>query len=249
MASRISKLRKRPLQVWRFIKRLGRIGCRLALGFVIFSFFLVLVFRWMPLPTSGIQIQRQLEASAAEIIWEPKHRWVDWKNISATASLAVIASEDQRFLNHYGFDTEQIKKAIEASQNGKALRGASTISQQTAKNVFLWNGRSYIRKGLEAWFTVLIELLWPKHRILEVYLNSIEFGSGIFGVEAASQTFFGKSSQHINQYEAALLAAVLPNPHRMHVNRPSPYVLERRAWIVNQMRQLGGTAIIEQLSY
>ena len=195
--------------------------------------------------TTGIQLQRQWETKGE---WAPKQQWVSWKHIAPSMPLAVIASEDQRFLEHHGFDTIQIQKAIEASQRGDRLRGASTISQQTAKNVFLWNGRSYLRKGLEAWFTLLIELCWSKQRILEVYLNSIEFGTGVFGVEAASQLYFKKNAGDLNRYDAALLAAVLPNPHRMFANNPSAYVRERQYWIVNQMRQIGGESIIYSLT-
>jgi monofunctional glycosyltransferase len=135
---------------------------------------------------------------------------------------------------------------MQDAERGRRLRGASTISQQVAKNVFLWPGRSFVRKGLEAYFTVLVEALWPKRRILEVYLNVAEFGDGLFGVEAASQRYFGKSAARLSPDEAALLAAVLPNPHRMRAGRPTPYVQERRDWILRQMDQLGGTAYIKR---
>lgn len=249
MPSRIFQKQKPNSKAWRKLKRLYSVLWRFTfwglLSFILLSIVLVFTTRWVPVNISGIQIQRHLEASTSNTGWNPKHQWLSWESISPSASLAVIASEDQRFFDHFGFDTEQIKKAIADSQRGKSLRGASTISQQTAKNVFLWNGRSFVRKGLEAWFTLLIELLWPKQRILEVYLNSIEFGTGIFGIEAASQQFFQKSARHLNPYEAAMLAVVLPNPHRMVVNKPSPYMLERRNWIVNQMNQLGGVTFIE----
>src|SRR3990170_3240644 len=157
-------------------------------------------------------------------------------------SLAVIAAEDQNFPFHFGFDFEQIEKAIEQSNRGRRLRGASTITQQVAKNLFLWEGRSFIRKGLEAYFYVLLELFWPKRRILEVYLNIAEFGDGTHGVYAAAKTFFGKHPSELTPSEAALLAAVLPHPKHLHANTPSPYVEERARWIEEQMEQLGGPA-------
>ena len=199
--------------------------------------------RWIDPLATGIQVQRHWEA---EDDWQPHHQWVAWDAISPSVALAVIAAEDQTFFDHHGFDRVQIQKAIAASQQGERLRGASTITQQTAKNVFLWNGRSFIRKGLEAWFTVLIELCWSKQRILEVYLNSIEFGTDIFGVEAASQAFYRKPAYALTRYEAALLATVLPNPHRMKVSQPSPYMRDRQLWILGQMRQLSGEGLITE---
>ena len=175
------------------------------------------------------------------------YRWVPWDRIARHAGLAVIAAEDQNFPTHHGFDLESLQKAIDAHEKGKRLRGASTISQQVAKNVFLWSGRSFVRKGLEAYFTVLVELMWPKRRILEVYLNVAEMGSGVFGVEAASQRFFRKPAAKLTPSEAALLAAVLPNPIRLRAARPSAYVEARRAWILQQMGQLGGTALVDGL--
>jgi monofunctional biosynthetic peptidoglycan transglycosylase len=162
-------------------------------------------------------------------------------------ALAVVAGEDQRFPAHWGFDFRAIQQVLEDKAQGKALRGASTISQQVAKNLFLWHGRSLLRKALEAWFTVLLELLWPKQRILEVYLNIIELGEQTFGVEAASRRFFNKSAQQLRPEEAALLAAVLPNPLYYRVNAPSAYVRERQSWILRQMRQLGGIDYLDEL--
>lgn len=219
----------------------GKILLWAGLCFIGISLVAVLTFAWINPLSSGIQLQRRWEAGDN---WQPQHQWVAWESISPSMALAVIASEDQRFAEHHGFDTVQLQKAIEASKQGEKLRGASTITQQTAKNVFLWNSRSFVRKGLEAWFTVLIELCWSKQRIMEVYLNSIEFGTDVFGVEAASQAYFNKPARQLNRYEAALLAAVLPNPHRMYANRPSAYVRERQIWILDQMEQLGGEAII-----
>jgi len=166
------------------------------------------------------------------------HEWMDRADIGVAAALAVVAAEDQKFANHFGFDVQSIVDSIEDSQGGKSLRGASTISQQVAKNLFLWSGRSYLRKGLEAYFTLLIELCLPKRRILEIYLNIAEFGPGVYGVPAASRYYFDKDASGLSNSEAALLAAVLPNPNRLHVDRPSEYVRERQRWIRQQMERL-----------
>ena len=178
--------------------------------------------------------------------YKAEHQWVSWDHLPKSAALAVIAAEDQNFASHHGFDFQSIEKAIDAHERGKRLRGASTISQQTAKNLFLLSGRSFIRKGLEAYFTVLIEFMWPKRRILEVYLNIIELGDGIYGVEAASRRYFGKPAAKLTEQEAALLAAVLPNPIRFKAGRPSSYINERRDWILGQMSNLGGVEIINR---
>jgi monofunctional glycosyltransferase len=221
------------------------IGVAKAAGLVVASSIVcVVALRWIPPVTSGIMIERRAAALLAWKSYTTDYRWTPWDRISRHAGLAVIASEDQRFLTHHGFDLESIQKAIDAHEKGQRLRGASTISQQVAKNVFLWSGRSVVRKGLEAYFTVLIEFIWPKRRILEVYLNVAEMGEGVFGVEAASQRYFRKPAAKLGPSEAALLAAVLPNPVRFRVGRPSAYVEERRAWILQQMDQLGGTALL-----
>ncbi|HSX63083.1 MAG TPA: monofunctional biosynthetic peptidoglycan transglycosylase, partial [Tahibacter sp.] len=164
--------------------------------------------------------------------------------VSPALPIALVAAEDQKFPLHHGFDVEAIRDAIEDAEDGERLRGASTISQQTAKNLFLWNGRSFVRKGLEAYFTVLIELCWPKQRIIEVYLNVAEFGDGIYGAAAASDVFFHKTPGALTPRESALLAAVLPNPRRLRVDKPSAYVQRRSAWIERQARQLGGPAYL-----
>jgi len=179
--------------------------------------------------------------------WRLQHTWRNYNQISAQLPLAVVASEDQRFPEHSGFDLQQIKKAMDEAQRGRRARGASTISQQVAKNLFLWNGHSWVRKGLEAWFTVLIETLWPKKRILEVYLNSAQFGYGIYGAEAAAQAFFRKPAARLTRDEAARLAAVLPNPVRMRADRPSGYVQRRQREIARQMAALGGTSYLAGL--
>jgi len=176
-----------------------------------------------------------------------QYRWRDYETISSQLPLAVVASEDQLFPMHRGFDFRQIRKAMDDAERGRRSRGASTISQQVAKNLFLWSGRSWIRKGLEAWFTVLIEALWPKRRILEVYVNIAEFGRGIYGAEAAAQAFFHKPASRLTREEAARLAAVLPNPVRLRVDAPGPFVQRRQREIVRQMAALGGTAYLAEL--
>jgi monofunctional glycosyltransferase len=187
--------------------------------------------------TSAFMLRGRLEA-AHDAGYRTRYEWVDYGHIAPAAPLAVMASEDQQFPYHHGFDMKSIREAEVNNEEGGRVRGASTISQQVAKNLFLWPGRSYLRKGLEAWFTVLIEALWPKERILETYLNIAQFGPDIFGVEAAAQDFFHVPAARLTPSEAAVLAAVLPNPERLHADRPSRYVAERRDWIMGQMRTL-----------
>jgi monofunctional biosynthetic peptidoglycan transglycosylase len=177
-----------------------------------------------------------------------RQQWRDYDQISRQLALAVVASEDQRFGQHGGFDFKQIQKALDDAERGGRSRGASTITQQVAKNLFLWNGRSWVRKGLEAWYTVLIETLWPKQRILEVYLNIAEFGRGVYGAEAAAQAFFRKPAARLGSGEAARLAAVLPNPLRMRADAPSSYVLRRQGEIERQMEALGGADYLATLA-
>jgi monofunctional biosynthetic peptidoglycan transglycosylase len=172
---------------------------------------------------------------------------VDLNRISPNLPLAVVASEDQKFPEHWGFDVESIEKAYALNQHSHRVRGASTISQQVAKNLFLWSGRSYFRKGLEAYFTVLIEGCWPKRRILEIYLNIAEFGHGTYGAEAPAQRFFRKSAARLSRGDAAVLAAVLPNPVRLSAAVPSRYVQQRRDWILGQMQALGGSEMLDEI--
>lgn len=208
----------------------------------------VLLLRWIDPLTSAFMLRERITAFVQDDArYRLRHEWVDFERISPHAAIAVVAAEDQRFAWHAGFDIDSIRQAMQENERGGRLRGASTITQQVAKNLFLWPGRSYLRKGLEAWFTVLIELAWPKKRILEVYLNVAEFGRGVYGVEAAARTYFGKSAAKLTRHEAALLAAVLPNPKRMRVDRPSRYVVSRQQWILGQMQGLGGTAYLGQL--
>ena len=209
---------------------------------------LLVAFRWVPVPATAFMIRDRVEAFAGRAPgYEFRHDWVPWEQISPHAAVAALAAEDQKFPQHSGFDLESIDQALDEARRGGRTRGASTVSQQVAKNLFLWPGQSWLRKGLEAGLTVLIELLWPKQRILEVYLNSAEFGRGVWGVEAASRHFFGKPASALNRHEAALLAAVLPNPVRLRVDRPSAYVLERQQWILRQMSALGGPSYLEGL--
>ncbi len=176
-----------------------------------------------------------------------RQQWVDWDEISIWPKLAVIASEDQKFGEHAGFDVSAIRKAWAHNERGRRLRGGSTISQQLAKNLFLWSGRSWVRKGLEAWFTLWIEALWPKRRVLEVYLNVVELGPGVFGVGAAAETFFDRPASQLDRRQASLLAAVLPNPRRLSVAKPSPYVRTRAAWIQGQMGRLYRSRYLDAL--
>lgn len=227
---------------------LRRLILRVLLVFVMASVLLVLMFRWVPPPLSSLIVQQTLQD-----LWLGRglnkihYVWAPFEDISPYVALAVVAAEDQKFLEHWGFDFDSIVQSVEDYLEGGRMRGASTISQQVTKNLFLWPGRSYLRKGLEAWFTVLIEALWPKQRILEVYLNIVELGDRVFGVEAASQRFFNKPASRLNRQEAALLAAVLPNPLRYRVAAPSGYVRQRQGWILTQMNQLGGHRYLENL--
>lgn len=166
------------------------------------------------------------------------HDWQDWGQLGTAPVLAVVAAEDQRFADHVGLDIDSIRDSIEKAQDGEPLRGASTISQQLAKNLYLWPGRSFVRKGLEAWFTLLLEISLPKRRILEIYLNVAEFGPGIYGIAAASGHYFAKPPAQLQDAEAALLAAVLPNPRSLRVDEPSSYVRERQSWILGHMQRL-----------
>ncbi len=227
-----------------------RIGRWLAWGiaaWVIGSILLVLALRYMHPPLSAVMAADWIEAKLdGDRDFALRYRWTDWKDVAPALPIALVAAEDQRFPTHHGFDFDAIQRAIEEAGDGERLRGASTISQQVAKNVFLWNGRSFVRKGLEAWFTVLIEALWSKRRILEVYLNVAEFGRGIYGVGAASEAFFHATPNRLDARQAALLAAVLPNPARFHADKPSPYMLRRAAWIQHQVLQLGGASYLPQ---
>jgi monofunctional glycosyltransferase len=237
------------------LPRRGRVAARLLkwllvvlLAWVLITVMPVLLLRWLRPLTSAFMLEAEAEAWAAQDHgYRTDFKWVSLEQISPHAAIAVIASEDQLFPFHAGFDFDSIREAVRESERGRRLRGASTISQQVAKNLFLWPGHSFVRKGLEAYFTVLIEGLWPKERILEMYLNVAQFGNGIYGVQAAAERFWHKPARRLSSEEAALLAAVLPNPLRLRADRPSRYLLSRRDWILDQMRMLGGPEYLRAL--
>lgn len=218
--------------------RLARWVTTAILAAAVGSIVVVAGFRWLPVPMTAFMVEERIDSRGDSPPLVQRHAWVPWERISKNAALAVIASEDQKFLEHRGFDFDAIGKAVDDAQRGKRLRGASTISQQVSKNLFLWGGQSWFRKGLEVWFTVWIEFLWPKQRILEVYLNSAQFGHGVWGVQAASRTYFGKDAAKLTRAEAAALAAVLPSPNYYRVVNPGPYVRRRQAWILGQMQHI-----------
>jgi monofunctional biosynthetic peptidoglycan transglycosylase len=225
--------------------RIARFVALLIVAWVALSVVVVVALRFIPPWTSAMIMERRLGALVTgEADFTYRHRWVPWASISPQVGIAMVASEDQKFPYHHGFDVDAIQDAIDAADEGKRLRGASTISQQVAKNLFLWNGRSFVRKGLEAYFTVLIEATWPKQRILEVYMNIVELGNGVYGVGAASDVLLHTTPDRINITQAARLAAVLPNPRRFRVDAPSAYVQRRTAWIAQQVGQLGGPAYL-----
>lgn len=215
-------------------------------AFFVLSVLVVFALRFLPVPTSAFMVDRKLDAALAGAEgFRLAYEWVPLERMSSHLPIAVVASEDQKFPHHHGFDVEAIQDAMAEADEGGRQRGASTISQQVAKNLFLWSGRSFVRKGLEAYFTVLIEVLWPKRRIVEVYLNIAEFGDGIYGVGAAATRFFGRPASALDAHQAALLAAVLPSPRKLRADRPSAHVQRRAAWIERQMRQLGGPGYLE----
>lgn len=206
----------------------------------------ILLFSFLPVPFSAVMVERQLGAwFSGNFSYVAHSDWTSMDDISPWMPLAVMASEDQKFPTHWGFDVQAIQSVLDNEEGGR-IRGASTLSQQTAKNVFLWDGRSWIRKGLEAGLTVGIETVWTKRRILTVYLNVAEFGDGVFGVEEASQRYFHKPASRLSMSEAALLAAVLPNPIRFKADAPSGYIRQRQQWILRQMRQLGGEGFLRE---
>lgn len=200
----------------------------------------VLVLRWLPPPTTSFILQNRVAALRAGYGFYPyPYQWVDYERIAPVMALAVVAAEDQRFREHHGLDLSGIRQAIRDNKYRTRPRGASTITQQTAKNLFLWRSQTLLRKGVEAYFAGLLELLWPKQRILEVYLNVAQFGGSVFGVEAAARTYFNKPAAALTREEAAVLAAVLPSPSLLRVDAPSDYLRQRQRWVLNQMHRLG----------
>ena len=199
----------------------------------------VIIFKWVPIPFTPLMVTRVIEfkLEGKDAIYS--HKWVPLEDISPNLQKAVIASEDGNFLKHNGFDFEAMQKAFKNNNKGKRLKGGSTISQQTAKNIFLWQGRSYIRKGLEAYFTVLIELIWGKERIMEVYLNSIEMGNGVYGAQEAARHWYSKTATNLTPREAAGIAAILPNPRKFKASNSSSYINRRKDKIMRVMRHVG----------
>lgn len=220
------------------LKRISRIVSRMMLLFFVISILSVIILRFCPIRFTYLMLSRYSTAVFENKTPVFEHQWVPISEISKHMPQAVVASEDNLFMSHRGFSIAQIKKAFEENKKGKRIRGGSTISQQTAKNVFLWPKRSYIRKGLEAYFTVLIELFWSKERIMEVYLNVIEMGNGIYGIESAAQHYFKKPAAKLSRYECARIAACLPNPRRFNPARPSPYIVRREGDILSLMKKI-----------
>ena len=222
------------------LKRIGRILLKIVLWFFILSILSVIVFRFVPPPITPLMISRVIEQKVNHKDAKLVKDWVPMEEISPSLPLAVITSEDQQFEEHFGFDLKAIEKAQQynSKHKGKKVKGASTISQQTAKNLFLWPSRSWIRKGFEVYFTFLIEVLWSKERIMEVYLNIIEMGPGIYGAEAAAKYYFNKPASKLNNHEAALIAAILPNPLKWSASKPSRYILRKKSWILQHMRYI-----------
>ncbi len=226
----ISKKEKRP-----FIRFLLDRSVLILAGLVTFSILQVSIIRFLNPPATPLMVYRWLCGE------KPDFRWRSLSEISPSLQRAVIAAEDQRFLSHHGFDWKQIERALEEYQNGERIRGASTITMQVARNIFLWQGYSWLRKGLEVYYTALIELLWPKWRIMEVYLNIVELGPEIFGAEAATRRYFGFSAASLTKPQAALLAAILPNPHRWSPKHPSHYIRKRQSTILREMKKFEAT--------
>jgi len=218
------------------LRKILRIFYKALLWFIVLSVFSVVVFRFVPVPFTPLMITRAFEQKGDGKEMHSSHDWVPLEEISPNLQKAVIASEDDRFLKHHGFNFDAMFKAYKNNSKGKRIKGGSTISQQTAKNVFLWQGRSYLRKGLEAYFTLLIELLWSKERIMEVYLNSIEMGDGVYGAQAAAQHWYHKDAANLTKYEAAGIAAILPNPFKFKAVNSSGYTQRRKGRIVKLMR-------------
>ncbi len=227
------------------LQRAWKWAKRLIVTFFVFSIFSAVLFRFIPIPVTPLMLIRCVEQIVAGDSPKIHKDWVSLKDMSPNLVLAVISSEDQKFSAHFGFDFDAIEKVakqnIKLQKRGKPIKGGSTISQQCAKNVFLFPQRSYLRKGLEVYFTFLIEIFWSKKRIMEVYLNVIEMGNGIYGAEAASKEFFKKEAKNLTPSEAATLAAVLPNPRKWNAGKPNGYILKRKNWILKQMGHLRGT--------
>ncbi|MDZ7683610.1 MAG: monofunctional biosynthetic peptidoglycan transglycosylase [Fodinibius sp.] len=221
---------------------------QLVLGLLAVSVLAVLLLRWIAPPTTSFMLQRQYDAwVAGNEHFELKYQWTDWQQISSSIKMAAITSEDQAFANHWGIDLQSIQQAVEEYEKGQDLRGASTITQQVAKNLFLWPAPSFFRKGIEAYFALLIELMWSKQRILEMYLNIAEFGDGIYGVQSAAQHYFHTTAAKLSKFQSALMVTALPAPRRYNLANPSNYMLERRSWVLRYMDLLGNGAYLKKL--
>ena len=218
------------------MKKFYKFLLKIVIWFVALSVIWVVIYKYVPVPYTPLMAVRYFEEDKG---YTAKHQWKPISEISQNLQLAVICSEDQNFLTHNGFDVKSLKEAYLENQEGKRIRGGSTISQQTAKNVFLWQGRTWLRKGLEVWFTFLIETMWSKERILEVYLNSIEMGNGVFGAEAGAKYWFNVSSKNLSRNQASAIAAILPNPRKYKANPTSKFVNSRKNWIQRQMQNFG----------
>ncbi|WP_205720018.1 monofunctional biosynthetic peptidoglycan transglycosylase [Fodinibius halophilus] len=230
-----------------YTAQFGHYLSRLIAGIFLLSIFIVLLLRWIPPPTTSFILQRQYEARQNSQSLDIQYHWISDDEISPHLKMAAISSEDQRFANHWGLDVNSIQKAINEHKQGADLRGASTITQQVAKNLFLWPSRSYLRKGVEAYLALTIELLWSKERILEVYLNIVEFGDGVYGAEAAAQRYFNKSAKQLSKWESAFMVTALPAPKRYNLDNPSEYMLGRSAWVMRYMNYLGNDTYLEKL--
>lgn len=235
--------RRKPVKRKARRRTLSGIIARAFLWFFAITILWALAYRFINPPITWLMVQRGYEREADGKEWKIEQEWLSLDELSSNLKKAAIAGEDATFLEHNGFDFTAIEKAYEKNKTGDKMRGGSTISQQVAKNVFLWPGRSYVRKGFEAYFTILIELLWGKERILEVYLNVIETGDGIYGADAASRLYYGKSAESLTKRQAALLIAVLPNPRRWSPAKPTRYIYYKQGLILRNMRSLGNLSI------
>ncbi|MEO6882747.1 MAG: monofunctional biosynthetic peptidoglycan transglycosylase [Bacteroidia bacterium] len=223
-----------------FFRKIIRICWKILLAFFVLSIFSVLVFRFVPVPFTPLMLIRCVQQKISGKELKLDKSWESLDAISPNLQLAVVCSEDQTFLTNHGFDFQAMENAYDHNEKNRHIRGGSTISQETAKNVFLWTGRNYFRKGVEAYFTVLIEFIWGKKRIMQTYLNVIEMGDGIYGAEAASEKYFHKHAKYLTKSEAALIAAVLPNPRKWNPAHPDAFIIDRQQWILAQMNNLGG---------
>jgi monofunctional biosynthetic peptidoglycan transglycosylase len=234
----VGRGRRKPGIAGRFL----RLTAALIVFVLLLSVAATLPFRWVAPPTTAFMLQDR--SGRVPVLYE----WTDWPLLGTNAAIAVVAAEDQKFADHFGFDLQSIQYAVTNYGDGASLRGASTITQQVAKNLYLWPARSFVRKGIEAWFTALIELFWTKQRILEVYLNIAEFGPGLYGVPAASRIYFNKTPAALSRSEAALLAAVLPNPRALDASRPSAYVQDRQRWVERHMQRMEREGWVTRIS-